>query len=405
MISPETFPVAVPNAGSYALSRSGYALRVLPTIFQPMNSTLRILDANFNRAREALRVMEEFARFVLDDALLSSSCKMLRHDLANAAVVLQFNLQTKAIASGDNHATTAPFLVANRDIVYDVGRETKTLAESQRHDSAAVVIASAKRLSEALRAMEEYGKVLDSDFAAATEMLRYRGYELERRFALTISARARFSGVRLYVIVTEALCRADWFATAQAALDGGADCLQLREKNLPDLELLSRARQLSDLCGKREKLFIMNDRADIAAAANAHGLHLGQDDLPLSAARRIMPSGAIIGLSTHTLDQVKNAATQCPDYIAIGPMFTSETKPQSHLATPQLVSQARDLTSLPLVAIGGITAQNAAQVVDAGAECLCVCSAVISSPDPAAAASMLRSLLSDRQPKPAESNR
>ena len=346
------------------------------------NVPIRIIDANLNRAREALRVMEEYARLGLEDAGLSGEIKETRHALAKAVADFE-----------DRCRLTTASLIAARDIVGDVGTEVETVTEYQRSDESHVAAAAGKRLSEALRAVEEYGKTLDADFAAAMEKLRYRGYEIERRLALTRRAKERFDHVRLYVIITEAHCRKAWFATAEAALRGGADCLQLREKNLPDRELLDRAKRLAVLCREHEALFILNDRPDIAMAVGAHGVHLGRDDVSVSAARRILPVSAIIGVSTHTIEQVEEAAAGAPDYLAVGPMFDTVTKPQSHIAGAATLAAARSRTALPLVAIGGITAENASAVLTAASCTLCVCRSVTAQPDVEGAALRLREVI------------
>lgn len=281
-------------------------------------------------------------------------------------------------------------MIRARDIVGDVGREVQTAAEYKRSDAAHVARTAAKRLSEALRAAEEYGKTIDPTFAAAVEKIRYRGYELERRLAMTVDARARFGHVRLYVIMTESLCAGDWLATAEVALRGGADCLQLREKGLPDHGLLERARRLARLCHDNGALLIVNDRPDIAVASGADGVHLGQEDLPIRAARRLVPPRCLVGVSTHTLEQVKAAGAEAPDYIAVGPMFATATKPQDHIAGPEMLAEARRCTSLPLVAIGGITEQNVGTVLSAVPCCVCVCAGVVGQPNVAGAASRLR---------------
>ena len=193
----------------------------------------------------------------------------------------------------------------------------------------------------------------------------------------------KFDTVKLYVLLTEALCRGEWYETAEAALAGGARAIQLREKQLADIELLDRARRIRQLCERHEALLIINDRPDIALAAGAHGVHLGLDDVPVREARRILGNECIIGVSTHTVEQAKAALADLPDYVAVGPMFASHTKPQDHIAGPETLTAVRRLTSLPLVAIGGITLENVAQC--APADALAVCSAVISVDDVASA--------------------
>ncbi|UCC30823.1 MAG: thiamine phosphate synthase [Phycisphaerales bacterium] len=371
----------------------------------PNATAMRIIDANLNRAREALRVMEEYARLGLDDAGLSAAIKETRHALATAAAQFEGGRESDAKRATARAPDRSGFhsarassdspnsLIRARDIVGDVGCEVGTSAEYQRAGALHVAMAAGKRLSEALRAVEEYGKTIDRGFAAAIEKIRYRGYELERRLGLTASARQRFGHVRLYVILTESLCSGEWLATAEAAIRGGADCLQLREKDLSDRELLDRAKRLSKLCHDHDTMFIVNDRVDIAVLSGADGVHLGQDDLSVAAVRRIVPSTCLVGVSTHDVEQVEAAAGEAPDYIAVGPMLATSTKPQDHIAGPQTLAAARRLTSLPLVAIGGIDEHNAAEVLSAGADCLCVCTSVIAQADVAKAAEHLRAVV------------
>ena len=123
---------------------------------------------------------------------------------------------------------------------------------------------------------------------------------------------------------------------------------------------------------------------DIALAAGAHGVHVGQQDMSIASARRSLGPESIVGLSTHAVEQAQAASVDPPDYLAVGPMFQSNTKPQDHLAGPDTLNAVRKMTSLPLVAIGGITADNADQL--GAADALAVCSSVIGAQDVTAAA-------------------
>ncbi len=371
-----------------------------PIVAHARNAALRIIDANLNRAREALRVMEEYARLGLDDANLTSAIKDARHALGQVVR----DMEGRGVLDGGRDsgretpptrggATSGGPLIAHRDIVGDVGCDVSTPGEYERSDESDVATAAGKRLSEALRVIEEYGKTIDAAFAAAVERLRYRGYELQRRLTLTTAARERFGRARLYVLLTESLCRCDWFATAEAALAGGADCLQLREKKLSDRVLLGRARRLAALCRESNALLMVNDRPDIALLGNAHGVHLGQDDLAVSDARRFLPSTMLVGVSTHTPQQLATACEATPDYIAVGPMFDTPTKPQDFIAGPEALAAAAAKTSVPLVAVGGIDADNASEALSAANCCLCVCSSVISQVDVTAAAKRLRAII------------
>ncbi len=334
---------------------------------------LRILDVNLNRAREALRVVEDYARFVRDDADAAAAAKAGRHDLRRIVEICG-----------------ADALLAARDILSDVGRDSRTPAELQRDDLESVVRAAFGRLTEAARGLAEYGKILAPAAAQAAEQLRYAAYELEQRIVLRGTLRQRFRAVRLYVLLTEALCHGPWLTTAEAALRGGAQCMQLREKALDGAELLRRARQLRELTKAHGALLAINDRPDIARLCGADVLHVGQTDLAVVEARHIAGAAILVGKSTHTPAQFDAAAAERPDYLAVGPLFDSPTKPQPHIAGPGTLAAVRPRTSLPLVAIGGMTPENAGVVIAAGADVIAVCSAIIGVADPEAAARAFR---------------
>lgn len=345
----------------------------------PDPAVLRLLDAATNRAREALRVLEDYARFILDDAPLTAQLKQMRHGLADIS-------------------RDFPSAVLHRDTPGDVGTRAKVPDELRRADSAAVVIAAGKRLGEALRSIEEFAKIDTPATAATVEALRYSFYEIERRLSLAARPRDRFAAVRLYVIVTESVCRLPWQQAAQAAIDGGADCIQLREKNLEGAEFLSRARELAALCRSRGVLSIINDRPDIALLAGADGVHLGQEDLPAAAARKIVGTAALIGVSTHKIDQARQALVDGADYIGVGPFFPSRTKPRDFLPGPAYAREIAAWNRLPAVAIAGITAANVDEVLTTGLRAVAVSSAVIAADDPAAAAAALKRRLTQQSP-------
>jgi thiamine-phosphate pyrophosphorylase len=343
-----------------------------------MREVYRILDANFNRAREALRVMEDFARFALNDATISAAAKELRSRMQE--IYQHF---------------PANELLAARDTVGDVGTAIASPTEYARADAAAVATAAGKRLTEALRTLEEYAKVAAPDEAARLEALRYQAYTLEQRIAQRLAVGKRFESVRLYVLLTSKLCKGEPLTVAEAAIAGGADCIQLREKDMPDGQLLELAKKVCQLARRRGALFIVNDRPDIAAIIGADGVHLGQDDLPISAARRVLPAGTLVGRSTHNIAQARAAADDGADYIGVGPMFATTTKDAGPLAGPEYLKQVVAQIATAHVAVGGISSANVAQVVAAGARRVAVCSAIIAAQDPAAAAKAIRTQIED----------
>jgi len=341
------------------------------------SALLRILDANFNRAREGLRVLEEHARLGLDDAGLTSRLKNLRHALAAAGR-----------AFGDET------LLAARDIQHDVGTDIGTESERTRAYAGQVVAAAAKRVGESLRCLEEYGKILSPDAAASVERLRYEVYAVEQEICVAAPRRARLKPPLLHVLVTEELCRGPWFEVCRQAVAGGADVLQLREKSVNDRELLARARRLRELTAESGAMLFVNDRPDIARLAGADGVHVGQSDLPVAEARRIAGPRILVGASTHGVDEARAALAERPDYIAVGPMFPSNTKPRMAVPGPPLLAAVVQFADVPVVAIGGITTENIAELSPGGRFHAAVCQAVIAVADPAASAAELKRRLS-----------
>jgi len=345
---------------------------------------LRILDANANRAREALRVIEDYARFVLDDAPLSASLKGLRHDFAQAT------------------GGFAAEAILHRDTPGDVGTRNKTASEQTRQDVAHVVIAAGKRLGEALRTIEEYLKTADPLRAHLVEEIRYRFYDVEQRVALTVRPVAcAFARVRLYILITESVCKRDWREVAREAIAGGADCLQLREKNLEGGELLARAREFVDICRAGGVISIVNDRPDVALLAGADGVHVGQGDLPARDVRKLIGNRKFLGVSTHDLAQAKQAVSDGADYIGVGPFFRSETKMRDFVAGPDVARQVAEQIKLPAVAIAGINEQNVDEVLASGLKAVAVTAAVCAAEDPRAAAEHLKAKLLASSPSPA----
>ena len=180
----------------------------------------------------------------------------------------------------------------------------------------------------------------------------------------------------------------DWTIAEAAA--GGMDVVQLREKILPDSELLRRARDVRRWTRKAGVLFIVNDRPDIARLSEADGVHLGQDDMPIYDARRIVGPDALIGVSTHTIEQVRRAVLDGANYIGVGPTFASSTKNFDVLAGLDFVRAATAETSLPAFVLGGVTAENVHQVVAAGGRRIAVSAAISRSDDPRTAAEKLK---------------
>jgi thiamine-phosphate pyrophosphorylase len=340
-----------------------------------MREIYRILDANFNRAREALRVIEDCGRFALNDPAITAMAKHYRSDLRELLDQLP-------------HAD----LVNSRDTPGDLGRELTSPTEPTRDGLEDVATAACKRLTESLRTIEEYCKVVAPAHVTAVERMRYDTYTLEQRVSSRFVVAETFGKVKLYVLLSADLCNGSLRDVARAAIAGGAEAIQLREKHAPDAVFLAQAAELRELTDETARLLIINDRPDIAAIVGADGVHLGQGDLPIAETRRLLRPGAIVGKSTHSLAQAKQAVNEGADYVGIGAMFPTDTK-DSPLVGPEVLAELADAVPCPVVPIGGINAENVGQLVAAGATAVAVSTAVCSADAPQAAAKAIRDQL------------
>ncbi len=334
-------------------------------------AALRIIDAAANRATEGLRVVEDFTRFVLADAHLTRLVKELRHDLAET-------VQTFPLA--DRHAL--------RDTRHDVGTTISTPGEISRTDPWDVCQASCERVKQSLRSLEEFGKLFSTTTSSQLEAIRYRWYTLEKVFSLTQTNHLRLSGIKLCVLLDGQFPPESILQLIQA----GIGMIQLRDKQLSDSQLLDRARQWGKIVhsscprGGEKCLVIVNDRADIAAAANADGVHLGQEDLDIQSAREILGPRKIIGRSTHSIAEARAAVLDGADYLGVGPTFPSRTKTFAEFPGLELLQQVATEISLPAFALGGITLENLPAVLATGIRRIAVSSALAHASDPSTAA-------------------
>ena len=328
----------------------------------------RIIDANFNRAREAIRVVEEFCRFVLNCDSLTQRAKQLRHELCAAINSLDTNK-----------------LISNRDTLADVGVGQVVDNQLSRNTLRDCLTAACKRLTEALRAIAETVQIINPPLAQSIEKLRYDTYTLEKDIVTFADPIEKFKKVGLYVIISSNL-GADVISMTNKCIAGQADCIQLRAKDIPDDAFLALAKEFVKICRESDVLSIINDRIDIAVACGADGVHLGQNDLSVEHARSLELSPLIIGKSTHSVEQLQAACVENPTYVALGPVFETETKPGKAAVGLDYVTDGVKLLAdgcICHVAIGGITVENVEQVLGAGARAIAVCSAITDSEDPA----------------------
>jgi len=340
-----------------------------------MRPVQRVFDAATNRALEAARVLEDVARFLLDDAEMAGAFKSMRHEVA-------------AALGGASHAGR----VGARDVEHDVGVPIEGARESVRRGVADVVRANGSRLGEALRTLEEMLKTTGDEAWSRVESLRYRSYSLTAQLLERLRpVTARQWGVCL--VLTESLCARPWQEVVDGALAGGVACIQLREKGWTTSALLKRTESLLARAAKFGATVVVNDRIDVAIAAGAHGVHLGQDDLSVCAARKIAGGTLIIGATVHDVSEAGAAVAAGADYCGVGAMFETAVKPERTPAGPAWIRTFVERhPRTPHLAIGGITAANAGELRAAGCRGVAVSSALCRAADPESAARELTAL-------------
>lgn len=330
----------------------------------------RIIDANLNRATEGLRVIEEIARFILSDTELSARLKTIRHELQKFFDVEYDNL------------------LDSRDTLNDVGCNIINPDKKESLDS--IFKANFKRVEEAFRVLNQYASLDDS--------YRYRIYTIEKemRSKLKLDYKKIFlNDKKLYLVTNSDNFESDEIFLDKVALSikSGVDIVQLREKNTTSKRFIYLAQRIRELASHFGAAFIVNDRVDIAKISNADGVHLGQDDIPVSYAREILGDNAIIGVSTHCPEHAKKAITDGADYIGVGPVFKTPTKPSKDPVGLEYVKWAADNVNIPFFAIGSIDTANIKEVVQAGAKRVAVIRAIMYADDIESNCKILKSAL------------
>jgi thiamine-phosphate pyrophosphorylase len=343
------------------------------------HAVLRLLDANLDRAREGLRVVEDWCRFGLDRADLVATLKDLRQRLG---LLHQERYKQARHTAGDVAAGMAH------------------PAQAQRQQPAAVVAANCARVQEALRVLEEFGRDQDPALAAEAAAIRYALYDLEVEVLRAgADLRARLQACNLYLVTSPS---PQLEVVVAAALEGGVRLVQYRAKEgslapdgqpITDAVRLQQAQALRQLCSRYGALFVVNDRIDLALAVDADGVHLGQGDLPPALARRLLGPEKLIGRSTHAISQLRQAVADGCDYVGVGPVNATPTKPGREPVGLDYVRQAAAESPIPFFAIGGIEPANLAAVQAAGGTRVAVVRAITEAADPAAASRALLHLL------------
>lgn len=320
----------------------------------------RIIDANFNRVSEGLRVVEEHCRFHLNDQHLTTRLKRLRHEIT--AIITELGADSR---------------LAARDTIHDVGTGVTTPTEFVRSTTNDLVQANWQRVQQSLRVLEEYLKLLSPPRAEQLEALRYQSYTLAKAIHFTADGKERLAKACLYVLIPATDSAETFTKLVQQLLIAKVDLIQLRDKHATDRTLLSRAHLLRQFTRGTETLFIMNDRPDLAVLADADGVHVGQEELSVIEVRKIVGPRPLIGVSTHSLDQARAAVLAGANYIGCGPTFPSGTKAFQQFPGLEFLREVAAEISLPAFAIGGITRENVEGVVAAGMRRIAVSGGIV----------------------------
>lgn len=321
----------------------------------------RLIDANLDRAREGLRVIEDWCRFGLTRKDLVITLKDWRQRL------------------GKHHLNRYK---QARSTATDQGAGLSHPAQDDRLTPSQVIGANCARVQEALRVLEEFARHLDPELATTAAEIRYGLYDMEVTVIQTTQGMQRkdqLESCRLYLITSP--CD-HLFEIVSAAIDAGVGIVQYRCKTEDDLHRLQQAAQLAELCRSRGTLFIVNDRVDLALAVDADGVHLGQEDMPTDIARKLLGREKLIGRSTHCLDDLRKAQAENIDYVGVGPVYTTPTKPNRQPVGLSYVHEASKTASIPWFAIGGVDISTLQDLRKAGAQRVAVVRAVMNAAEP-----------------------
>ena len=321
----------------------------------------RLIDANLDRAREGLRVIEDWCRFGLENKALVVQLKNWRH---------QLSLHHHEIYKEARSASS------------DQGALLNHPAQINRKATNDVVAANCSRIQEALRVLEEFTRISDPQLAKNASNIRYEIYELELTLTKVNIKNKRVQKLKncnLYLITTP---QEGLLSTVSATIKEGVKMVQYRCKEGNDRQKIQEAKELSSLCKMNNALLIINDRVDIALAADADGIHLGQNDMPTEIARELLGEERIIGRSTHSIAELRKAEQERCDYVGIGPVFPSHNKTETKSIGLNSLSEMLKEACLPCFAIGGINTSNVKDVVSEGASRIAVLGAIMDTNDP-----------------------
>lgn len=343
----------------------------------------RTLDASANRSAEAVRVLEDILRFCLNDAFLSQEAKAIRHELA--VIFAQEDFQAR---------------IQLRDVLRDVGASSTASKSPPRTELRHVFAANAARASQSIRSLEECSRVVMPRATTGFEQLRYRIYTLEKAAMTIIKSQKMFADIRLCVLLDVDQTQAEFKTLVGQLLDAGVRMIQLRDKKASTALLCERAdvilqqvRQHAEMKTGKRCLVLINDRADVAVAVNADGVHLGETDLPVNLARKVCGHEFIIGRTAHSIDEARQAVREGVDYLGVGPCYPSTTKQFEYFASDAFLRDVSKEIQLPIFGIGGIASDNINRLIHLGVTRVAIASSITGAADPGEECRLIRSLL------------
>ncbi len=328
----------------------------------------QLIDANLDRGREGLRVIEDWCRFGLKEKELVIELKNLRQELG-----------------------------AKHHVNYKRGRSTSSDSgiglnhpyQQSRANPFEIVSANCARVQEAMRVIEEFTRVFDPELSKIAEKVRYNLYEIELEIIRTSKGKKRrdkLANCKLCLITSP---HKDLKRIVNQVLKVGVTMIQYRCKEMSDRDKINDALELADICHKHGSLFIVNDRVDIAIAAKADGVHLGQKDFPTDVARIILGSEMLVGRSTNCIEQIHLAEAEKCDYVGLGPINKSKTKENLKSIGTNCLQEITKTTHIPWFAIGGINISNLRDLIELGTKRIAVSASIMDAKDPGKAAQEL----------------
>lgn len=300
----------------------------------------RVLDANRNRCIEGLRVVEDYLRFVKNDSYNSSKIRDIRHKVS---LILNFKI------------------IQSRNTESDIG---KYYLHSLYVDEDQILKANLSRVKESLRVLEEFSRFIDTSISQHLMKIRFKFYDIEKDLLSK-----NFEKIYILADLSLAKDESDLFDGLNILVNNEINLIQLRAKKFSTRKIYEIGIKIAEFFPQAK--LIINDKVEVAIALKSYGVHVGEDELPFGVVRRLM-GRSVVGATVHNIDDLKASQIANVDYIGVGAIYPSSTKPECKLNGLEFLKKIRSLTATFIYAIGGINSNNAKAVFDAGADGICV---------------------------------